>query len=1119
MDRESNRQEFFAEAEALIRSLDKEKNWCMMSIDIDNLKLFNKWYGRESGDLLLTRFFARLKKWAQEDGEVHGIAGYFGNDDFALLAEADESKVKRLYAALVAVLEESCSRSGFMPTIGVYAITDFRDSAFTMYDHAELARNTIRENYRKRICWFNREMLDVLESKYLLYSDVTEALKNKNFIFVLQPKCNMETGKIIGAEALVRWISKEKGIISPGVFIPLLERTGAITELDTYVWESVCMWQRSMLDRGLPTVPVSVNVSRIDIFSMDIADYFSRLLKKYDLQPSLIDVEITESVYTEDYDMVGQAVKRLRHAGIHVHMDDFGSGYSSLNMLKDIEIDVLKIDMQFLEMNDVNKGKGIGILKTIQDMASLLGIDVIAEGVETEAQKEFLLRMGCTYGQGYYFYRPLDVTVFETIISNTESWDDESFDDRKIDRLYLKDILKDNMFSEGMVNNLLGAVVFFDREGSRIQVKRYNGQFARLAGSLSYDENVCREFMAGIFPQDYEQVLRMFDRAENDRDGGSETDFRWQRPDGEILWLHQRTFFLSHQGGHQFFYSSVTDVTDVYRKNEILTQQNQVLRFLNNDMPGGYYRHKYNAECDFTHISERFLEIVGYSREEIKRSFDDKFINMVHPDDRNFIFISMKNMDQNGGNYSQSYRMRSKQGYITVLDQSRLVKINQEEFLQGIILTDVHYNEQFNEEKDFTEKMPCGIIRSEVDGEHNFAFVSESLLSILGYTREAFFEKFKNERELIFWKDRERVHITTIKQMKRSSYICCDYRIEMADGSLKWVYSCSRIINDSHGKRWYYECITDYDYAKSRDEELNKRQIKYQSITEIPGMMIYDYDPQTDRMNIELRENNGAVILIEEKFFENIDHHDWLAGDMLLEQKDILREASQKAMSGSMVFRANFLNKGFKWYRAYFTSLADEHGKVFRIVGRADDVEIEMETMSNWKDRAMKDSLTGLLNHESAKDITREALKKFSGGTLFLLDVDNFKEINDTYGHLRGDTLLKHVGEILSKTFRSDDILGRIGGDEFMMCMPGVYDEELASFKAESIMAKLRNFYLSDQKNASCSIGAAICKHSDTDCEDMINRADEALYCAKRRGKDQFALYEDQEYKNKRNGF
>lgn len=218
-------------------------------------------------------------------------------------------------------------------------------------------------------------------------------------------------------EALVRWNHPEMGLVSPSRFIPLLEETGLVTDLDRYIWESVCRTMSGWIRGGKHIVPISVNVSITDMKAMDVPAHFREMVRRYDLKSELIRVEITETAFAENSNLVREAIDRLHQYGFTVLMDDFGSGYSSLNMLKDTNVDVLKLDMKFIEMNVENRQKGIQIVDSVVNMAHKLNMTIIAEGVETKEQVDMLKTMNCIYGQGYYFYRPLPVKDAERLLS------------------------------------------------------------------------------------------------------------------------------------------------------------------------------------------------------------------------------------------------------------------------------------------------------------------------------------------------------------------------------------------------------------------------------------------------------------------------------------------------------------------------------------------------------------------------------------------------------------------------------------------------------------------------------------------------------------------------------
>lgn len=255
--------------------------------------------------------------------------------------------------------------------------------------------------------------------------DINQAFDNNEFCFYLQPKCNAETGAIVGAEALVRWNHPEYGLVSPGEFIPLLERESMVTRFDLFIWRSVCEMLSRWDGEGRNLVPVSVNVSMTDIEAIDVARVLGDLLDRFSIDARLLQVEITESAIAHNMDVVEETIRDLHARGIAVLMDDFGSAYSSLNMLKDINVDAIKLDMKFVDLNADNAAKGLKIIESVIDMAYQLRLLIITEGAQTAEQVSKLRELGCMYIQGYYFYRPLTVGKMEDLLEHRP--DDQHF--------------------------------------------------------------------------------------------------------------------------------------------------------------------------------------------------------------------------------------------------------------------------------------------------------------------------------------------------------------------------------------------------------------------------------------------------------------------------------------------------------------------------------------------------------------------------------------------------------------------------------------------------------------------------------------------------------------------
>lgn len=294
---------------------------------------------------------------------------------------------------------------------GVYDIEDVNERVSIMCDKANLAGETIRNEYKINVAYYTEHlMLKSLEERKII-GEFDRALDNEEFVMFLQPQVDYE-GYPYGAEALVRWQHPKRGLLSPGIFIDALEKNGFVYRLDIYMWNKAAKQLSEWKKRGIEKYHISVNISTKDFYLIDVYETFTSLVEKYDISPKLLKLEITETALMSDLDKNILIIKKLQDYGFDIEIDDFGSGYSSLNMLKDISADVLKIDMGFLRASE-NEVKGQDILESIIGLANKLGMQVITEGVEKKSQLDMLSMMGCKMFQGYYFSKPISVEEFE----------------------------------------------------------------------------------------------------------------------------------------------------------------------------------------------------------------------------------------------------------------------------------------------------------------------------------------------------------------------------------------------------------------------------------------------------------------------------------------------------------------------------------------------------------------------------------------------------------------------------------------------------------------------------------------------------------------------------------
>lgn len=534
--------------------------YCIVAIDIEHFRLFNKLYGRSSGDEVIRYIYTCLKQSALE---YDGIDAYLGGDNFVAFLPDDDEVLNNIRQKIIKKFSEWNNTSAFFPLFGVYTIKDTSVLPELMYDHAMLALSHAEEDYKWHICRYTMEMESCLEEEVYLLAAIEEGLEKGEFTFFAQPQCNIATGQIVGAEALVRWQKPDGEVLLPGGFIPVLEKNKMIDQLDRYVWEKVCQWLKGWIDQGYSPVPISINVSRIDIYAMDVPKYIFSLLEKYQIPEHLIKIEITESAYTENNNRISHAVNTFRNRGLVVMMDDFGCGYSSLNMLKNIPVDVLKLDMRFLQFKEEERQKSANILESIVNMAGLLHLPIVVEGVENESQEKFVQKLGCRYIQGFYYYKPLPIKKFEELLRDKRQIDTQGLVYKQVEPMHIREFIDTNFVSDSMLNNVLGPVVFFEVLGGDIKIIRVNEQYFRMLGEQHFEEDIQKEFLKRIPEEERCVFHRMIEKAFENPVLGADGMIHLLREGEQKMSVYTKVFYLREREGYRQYYCSLLDISRV----------------------------------------------------------------------------------------------------------------------------------------------------------------------------------------------------------------------------------------------------------------------------------------------------------------------------------------------------------------------------------------------------------------------------------------------------------------------------------------------------------------------------------------------------------------------------
>lgn len=390
---------------------DSQNDYAIVLLDVDKFKVINDLYGQAVGNDTLQQIARTIR---QSLGEKELFCRVYADNFVMLLRFLGEEDCVRRIVQLSRDINAEFPARPLLINYGIYVISDQNREISRCYDRAILAKNTVKGNHEQFYAFYDGATRDKILEEKEIEGEMHRALEERQFQVYLQPKNHVQTGEIRGAEALVRWIHPQRGTISPGSFIPLFERNHFITRLDFYVFEEVVRTLRSWMDRGLPLMPVSVNISRLNLHTPDLIGRLAQIAAAHGVEPRWLEIEITESAVFELNRDLMEIIEQIHAAGFTISVDDFGSGYSSLNLLKDLMFDVIKLDQEFL-IPSSDEGRSYQLVCSIIELVQGLGMHTVAEGVEDEAQLALIRQAGCELAQGYYFSRPIPIPAFEAL--------------------------------------------------------------------------------------------------------------------------------------------------------------------------------------------------------------------------------------------------------------------------------------------------------------------------------------------------------------------------------------------------------------------------------------------------------------------------------------------------------------------------------------------------------------------------------------------------------------------------------------------------------------------------------------------------------------------------------
>ena len=516
--------------------------------------------------------------------------------------------------------------------IGNYIVADRQEDITTIYYRARVAAESVRGSYEKKVAFYSEELRSRLLRRQQIVFDMDDALEKEQFELWIQPQYNHATGALIGGEVLVRW-NKDGQYISPADFIEIFEQNGFIYPMDRYVWERACMLLQRWRNEGRTMLPLSVNVSRCDLQHADVVEKLCGLLQQYEIPIDLLRLEITETAFSGTQNEILERVRELVRLGFTVEIDDFGSGYSSLNTLKDVPAAILKLDMRFFE-NSENEERAGNIIESVVHMARWLNMGVIAEGVEHKYQADYLVSIGCYDIQGYYYAKPMPIADYEQRL-DSERTEAVRNDVKFVEHFDNMEFWNPKSIDTLVFNSYVGGAYVFEYANGETDVLRVNDQYrSQFRGIIPEGTPLGRCGICNyLAPQERARFFETVERAiQNRREESCDIEVSAA---GRTEYLQLRMRVIAKADERYLLYAVITNHTQqrmAQQTEQNLTRQMQaILQNIQDGVIAIVFHDKEIIEMLF--INEAFYKMYGYTQEQFRQEVDS-INDVIHPDAR-----------------------------------------------------------------------------------------------------------------------------------------------------------------------------------------------------------------------------------------------------------------------------------------------------------------------------------------------------------------------------------------------------------------------------------------------------------------------------------------------------
>ncbi len=1049
---------FIRQAVQVISAHSGEGKFYVLAADITNFHTVNHIYGMKTGDELLGQMEGLLADWTGillcqrafadlflclfflEDGK--DIRDMKGGSDAAIQTFLDEWRIQHPACDLRA----AC---------GICVIE--KDNVYESINNANAARKAAKKYFSTKAILYDEAMRQQTAAEYESEKENYNALRENRFCFYLQPKVDLCSGEIIGAEALARRVDQNGNVINPDMFLEAMEKSGAVIKLDQSICRQVCRFLSNRIENGLPTVPVSVNLSRLHIYDSASVDKLHAIVKEYHVPPELLAFELSEKFLLDEFSGAKQLIDQLRAYGHKVSVDNFGSGCVESGIWQDLRFDCLKMDRVLLSDIPAVRVRNEALMPNIVKIARGLGVKVLCEGVETEEQCLYLLRLGCTVVQGFFFSEAMPPEELGRMLDGGEKY---SLPPSMLPEKENKDTVKNH--ENG------GPKCSYMRTIPYLIVILLCGVFLGvcITGVLILNRNrTQREFSSMV-----KETLNAY------------TNGQRESTLGEIAGI----------------ISTLDSMAVLFGEDDTPAFINTYLLALNEDSQDVTYAY-YSYEDYKRQLAD------GSARPEAadtlkKLMSGETVVSEITFSERlgNIYCIGLGVPVMSNGNFIGAVR--------GVFNAETLVSTELYDPAQGeiaaVFLTD-------SDSRVLTVRTNEGLARGERLLERMLNWgIDEETMEELRAAFAANDEQAKSIRIGIFDGAPYYIAMTGLKYNDWHLVVCLKADKAFAT-SQHIVHSTMSNIAVLIAAVVLVSAVIIL-FVGRMQRRFSFDEQRYLLLEHFSDTVLFDYDCRRDI--IRFTSNSVKLFRIYE-----LTQKGGGPGQLNLiyvhgeDQRVVRQMLDGEAAAPSGEIRVRLMRPDrdeYFWSLIQYQYLYEKETLV-SVIGKITDIDEHIRSEERLLKISETDGLTGLINKAVTEKQIAHRLAQEKTGMLFIIDADGFKHINDRYGHAAGDQALRFIADCMRRTFRSEDVLGRIGGDELAVFMANINSRETAFKKAELLQKHLESCIETGTPPLSVSIGVALAPTDGKTYRELFCAADKAMYIAKKNGKRQIFFFED----------